>query len=140
MYNLGTAPKDTPIGHLVYSAYDYVISESLGFHVDYEKTLGQQYKEFQGSKKNELPKVEQSQLDSVIEKCEFSIKEMHRPIVKSETASSARILFGPEKDEEPFDYPLDRNTYEYIQYTSHDDKPTQVITWCQGVEAAMKAS
>ena len=31
-YQLGTAPKDTPLGHLVHSAYDYVISESLGFH------------------------------------------------------------------------------------------------------------
>lgn len=40
-FTLGTAPKDTPIGHLIASAYDYVVSESLGFHVDYDKTLGQ---------------------------------------------------------------------------------------------------
>src|SRR2546428_7773280 len=31
-YHLGTAPKDTPIGHLIRSGYDYVISEALGFH------------------------------------------------------------------------------------------------------------
>ena len=36
-YTLGTAPKDTPIGNLISSAYDYVISETLGFHVDYDK-------------------------------------------------------------------------------------------------------
>jgi hypothetical protein len=40
---IGTAPKDTIIGNLAISAYDYVISESLGFHVDFDKTLGQQY-------------------------------------------------------------------------------------------------
>jgi hypothetical protein len=45
LYQLGTAPKDTPLGNLVSSAYDYVISETLGFHVDYDKTLGQQYEE-----------------------------------------------------------------------------------------------
>jgi hypothetical protein len=41
IYALGTAPKDTPIGHIIHSAYDYVVSESLGVHVNYEKTLGQ---------------------------------------------------------------------------------------------------
>ena len=45
LYHLGTAPKDTPIGHLIRSGYDYVISEALGFHVDYDKSLGQQYEE-----------------------------------------------------------------------------------------------
>ena len=49
-YQLGTAPKDTPIGHLVRSAYDYVISETLGFHLDYNKTLGQQYEDLEKEK------------------------------------------------------------------------------------------
>src|SRR6187549_2237579 len=48
LYNLGTAPKDTPLGHLIYSAYDYVLPESLGVHVDYDRTLGQLYKESRG--------------------------------------------------------------------------------------------
>ena len=28
-YHVATAPNNTPLGHLVYSAYDYVISESF---------------------------------------------------------------------------------------------------------------
>ena len=39
-YHLGTADKETPLGHLMHSAYYYVISETMGFHVDYEKSLG----------------------------------------------------------------------------------------------------
>src|SRR5947209_10986118 len=34
IYQLGTAPKDTPLRHLVRSAYDYAVSQSLGIHVD----------------------------------------------------------------------------------------------------------
>lgn len=37
LYALTTAPHDTVLGNLVTSAYDYVISERLGFHVDYER-------------------------------------------------------------------------------------------------------
>ncbi|PKO88624.1 MAG: hypothetical protein CVU18_06600 [Betaproteobacteria bacterium HGW-Betaproteobacteria-12] len=89
-YHIATAPNNTPLGHLVYSAYDYVISESLGFHVDYNKSLGQLYEE---SEKNKikLPMVREAQLDSVIEKCTTAITEIHRPIYKTKTAQTARI-------------------------------------------------
>jgi hypothetical protein len=50
LYTAGTAPRDTPLGHLISSAYDYVISETLGFHVDYSKTIGQSYKELRNKK------------------------------------------------------------------------------------------
>lgn len=127
LYQAGTAPKDTPLGHLVRSAYDYVISESLGFHVDYEKTLGQQYEELKKTKQIgsqlPIPQLPISKLDSLVEKCENSIKEIHRPIVKSETASKAKLSaqvghlnfrIGPE---------LTSSTYEFIAYTerSSDD-------------------
>jgi hypothetical protein len=39
LYKVGTAPIDTPLGNIVNSAYDYVISTTLGFHVDYKSTL-----------------------------------------------------------------------------------------------------
>ncbi len=42
---LGTATKDSPLGHLLYSVYDYVVSQALGFPVDYNKSLYQQYKQ-----------------------------------------------------------------------------------------------
>lgn len=87
---VGTTPSNTFLGHLIYSAYDYVISESLGFHVDYNKSLGQLYEENK-SKKIELPQVREAQLDSLIEKCSAAITEIHRPIYKTKTADSARI-------------------------------------------------
>ncbi|MFH7326423.1 hypothetical protein ACHHTY_08020, partial [Desulfurivibrio sp. C05AmB] len=68
LYHIGTAPVNTPLGHLVHSVYDYVISESLGFHVDYNKSLGQLYEEYQ-EKEVGLPEIRQSQADSLIEKC-----------------------------------------------------------------------
>lgn len=90
LYQIGTTPGNTPLGHLIYSAYDYVISESLGYHVDYNKSLGQLYEE--NKEKNIiLPEVREGQLDSLIEKCSTAITEIHRPIYKKQTAHTARI-------------------------------------------------
>lgn len=125
-YNLGTAPKDTPLGNLIHSAYDYVISESLGFHVDYNRSLGQQYEELQKKKQNELPNLKQSNFDSAIEKCEAAITEMHRPIVKSETALNARLLYVTRSAEYPFEHPLNHATYEFIRHTKQDDEPAEI--------------
>lgn len=128
VYQLGTAPKDTPIGHLVHSAYDYVVSETMGFHVDYNKSLGQQYEEIEAKQQSSLPLIKQSQLDSVIEKCEANIKEMHRPIVKSKTATQARILFNKTKDDEtPFDHPLNNETFNFISYTERASQAEEVV-------------
>lgn len=91
VYHVATAPNNTPLGHLVYSAYDYVISESLGFHVDYNKSLGQLYEEAE-NKKTKLPEIREAQLDSVIEKCSTAITEIHRPIYKNKTAETAKIF------------------------------------------------
>jgi hypothetical protein len=41
IYKAGTAPQNTPIGNLSRSIYDYVISETVGVHVDYNSTIGQ---------------------------------------------------------------------------------------------------
>lgn len=127
LFALGTASQDSPIGNIMYSAYDYVISESMGFHVDYNKTLGQQYDELQKKKQNELPIIKQSQLDSVIEKCEYAIQEMHRPIVKSKTASLARVIYNKNKDSEiPFKHRLNNNTYNFIRETEQSASASEV--------------
>jgi hypothetical protein len=116
LYNLGTAPKDTPIGHMVYSLYDYVVSESLGVHVDYDKTLGELYEEVQ--KKNpEIEPVTESQADSLIEKCSSAIREMHRPIYKTETANTAQILVNFGGRSIPTRSSLSIETYEFINET-----------------------
>ena len=42
-YKVGTPPKDTPIGHLIRSTYDFVVARALGFHVNYYEIFGRQY-------------------------------------------------------------------------------------------------
>ncbi|MFA6205807.1 MAG: hypothetical protein WC689_06320 [Methylocystis sp.] len=120
IYQLGTAPRDTPLGNLISSAYDYVISECLGFHVDYSTTLGQQIDQMK--RNGTLKKLPgQSRLDGVIEKSEKAVQDMHRPIVKSKTAELAKISVGFGAAEQPYDFTLDTNTYEYISYREMDD-------------------
>lgn len=126
IYKLGTAPKSTPIGHLVYSAYDYMIKGALGSHVDYDKTLGQQYEELKKHEGNELPIIGESQLDSLIEKCEPAIKEIHRPIIKSKTATSGQINASIGKKSEIIDAVFDEESYSYIVQT---DQTTEIETF-----------
>ncbi len=122
----GTAPQNSVVGHLMYSGYDYVISQSLGFHVDYEKTLQAPYAELKKNRDNDLPIIEQSQFNSVIEKCEYSIKEMHRPIVKSGTAQRATILFRTDKVQMPLNNPLSEVTFNNMRSSSEDEEPVMV--------------
>jgi len=112
-YNVATTPNNTPLGHLVYSAYDYIISESLGFHVDYDKSLGRLYEE--SKKKNiELPIVREAQLDSVIEKCSTAITEIHRPIYKTKTAETARIYTTIDGHKIPLNPTFSFESFQYI--------------------------
>jgi hypothetical protein len=116
IYTAGMAPRDSPVGNLVSSAYDYVVSESLGFHVDYSKTLGQQYEELH-RRKIDLPELSPARFDSVIEKCEVAIRDMHRPIAWSGTANQARVTVGRGSKEKPIGPLLNMQTYEYIRTT-----------------------
>ncbi len=122
-YHLFTTPKDTPLGHLVYSAYDYVVSETMGFHVDYDQSLGQQYEKLKSDEENLLPIIEQSQLDSVIEKCESSIIQMHRPITFSQTATRAKIT---RENQEPIGPPLSHATYEYVRFSERSNEAVSI--------------
>lgn len=112
-YHVATAPNNTPLGHLVYSAYDYVISQSLGFHVDYNKSLGQLYEKAE-EKKIELPVIREAQLDSVIEKCSTAITEIHRPIYKNKTAETAKIFTNINNQEVPLNPTFSMDTFQYI--------------------------
>jgi hypothetical protein len=125
---IGTAPKDTIIGNLAISAYDYVISESLGFHVDFDKTLGQQYEELQKGRteKLPLPPPAQSKMDSLIEKCEPSIREMHRPIYASKSATAAVVEYNF-RGEKRKSQALTIETFEYIDVTTLDEVPTEMV-------------
>lgn len=112
-YHVSTAPNNTFLGHLVYSAYDYVISQSLGFHVDYNKSLGQLYEEAE-EKRIKLPKIREAQLDSVIEKCSAAITEIHRPIYKNKTAKTAKIFTNINNQVVPLNPTLSIDTFQYI--------------------------
>jgi hypothetical protein len=125
LYHLGTAPKDTVLGNLISSAYDYVISETLGFHVDYSKSLGQQYEELQKTKALTPPELSESRMDSLTEKCEVAVREMHRPISKSETATTAHLIASVGESQRVIGRPLTRETYEYMAYTTTDDSASE---------------
>lgn len=126
IYTVGTATPQTPIGHLMHSAYDYVISETMGFHVDYDLSLGQQYEQMKESKEETLPILEESQFDSVIEKCEYAIQEMHRPIVKSGSAQRARIIRHINEENVPFEAVLTPQSYDYIRHTNQSNMPEEI--------------
>ncbi len=113
VYKLGTLKSDSPIGHLVASAYDYVIAETLGFRVDYDKTLGRQVEELKSQGITAPEGVSPVRLDSVTEKCQNAIKDMHRPIVASGSALSGDLsadvngramMLGPTLNAETIDY------------------------------------
>lgn len=116
VYKLGTTPKGTPIGHLVYSAYDYVLKSVLGINVNYEKSIGAQLEE---RKKLgiSLPEIGPGHLDALAEKCEVAITEMHRPIVQNETATFARIVASEGNTQFEIGHRLDAQTFEHLAYT-----------------------
>lgn len=124
-YHVATAPNNTPLGHLVYSAYDYVISESLGFHVDYNKSLGQLYEEY-SEQDVELPEIRESQLDSVIEKCTTAITEIHRPIFKTATAEHARITTTINGEDTPLSPTFSIETFHYITEEYPEEEVTEI--------------
>ncbi|MBZ9678285.1 hypothetical protein [Mesorhizobium sp. ES1-1] len=123
-YQLGTAPRDTILGNLVVSAYDYVINESLGFHVDFDSTLGQQYDEVQRQRRPIAPKISESQLDSLVEKVENSVRDMHRPIHASRTATEAHLTSSYRRQHADI-ATLDAETFDYVRLTRQVERPEE---------------
>lgn len=125
LYNLGTAQSNSPIGHLMYSLYDYVIKESLGVSVDYNKSLGQLYEQAQKAKVN-LPVVREAQVDSLLEKTERAILEMHRPIFKMQSAKSASITASLGGKNYPLGTTFDLETFDFIHETRSAEVPNVI--------------
>jgi hypothetical protein len=116
-FALGTAQNNSPLGHLLFSMYDYVISASLGFHVDYNKSLAVQYEELQKSRRQQIPTIKEHQADSLIEKIHRAVVEMHRPIVTSGSADRCVITGGSGGEERPIRVELNFETFEFINET-----------------------
>jgi hypothetical protein len=126
LYGLTTLDNTSPLGHLVFSLYDYVVSESLGVHVDLNKSLGELYEEAQKNKQP-LPEIKQHQADSLIEKCNTAMHEMHRPIYKSETASRADVLAAIGSQKLSINVPFTLDSWGYIHETRTSDKQELLI-------------
>lgn len=127
LFVLGTASRrDTAVGHLIHSVYDYIVSETLGFHVNYEESLGQQYERLRHNEDLVIPVLEQTQIDSAIEKCEHAIQEMHRPLVKSRTATSAKLISLVGREEQAFEHRFTPATYEYVRFTQQEDDAAEI--------------
>jgi hypothetical protein len=112
----GSVGKDSPVGHIITSLYDYVLYETMGFHVDYDKTLQQQYDEHL----RELG-VTQSKVNSVMEKVQPSILDMHRPITASGTAKIAHVFSGTNADS-PLGPEMNILTADYIISETQSDE------------------
>jgi hypothetical protein len=87
----GQSSHDSVVGHVFTSIYDYVISESLGFHVDFDKTLGVSIEEAQRQTDAVPKELDSGKIDALIEKTENAFKQMHRPIIESKTANTAIV-------------------------------------------------
>lgn len=122
IYAIGTASKDTPLGHIVHSVYDYVVSQSLGVHVDYDKSIGQIVEEHKKQNGKDLH-LEQHKVDSLIEKCTTAITEIHRPIFKNKTATTANIITELPSKKIQVGPELTLNTFAYICEEFADDEP-----------------
>lgn len=116
---VGVASKDSALGYLSASALDYVIQQALGFHVDFDSTLGEQLEE---AKKDKIIEnnLSEDRFDSLIEKVEPSLKDCHRPIVFSETATNAQINWSTARGQGKLDGFFDAETYDYISATVRD--------------------
>ncbi len=124
-YKLGTTPKDSPIGHLVFSAYDYIIKSLTGVHVDFDKSLGAQIAE-QKKFGIELPKIGQGHLDAAAEKCEKAIADMHRPMIRNETALFARVTSVQGHTQYEVGTRLDAATFEHLAFTLRSESVSSI--------------
>ncbi|WP_454813269.1 DUF7946 domain-containing protein [Labrys neptuniae] len=121
----GSLGKENVFGHLIYSAYDYVVKASLGFHVDFSKSLGQQYEELK--RVNQIPILTEAKLDGLVEKCDNAITVMHRPIVASKTALKAEVIKFNKSGSRRVGEVLNSNTFEFINKTERSKNIIRVI-------------
>lgn len=112
IFTVGSVGKDSPVGQVVTSVYDYVLYSSMGFHVDYDKTLQQQHAEYLASKG-----ITEAKVNSLIEKSEASIADIHRPVVgPKRTAMVATIYAAPQRHipKEKIGPDMTAVTYDYL--------------------------
>ncbi len=122
LYKLGTLKQDSPLGHLVYSAYDYVVHKVTGQDLDYDKSLRKLYEEGQEANRLDVSLPTESKFDSLAEKLESPLTKLHRPIIQSETAESAELIFPSGGSKKHSLIKLDRDSYGRIKYRSRSEE------------------
>lgn len=129
LYKVGTAPKDTPLGHLTFSVYDYAVKKLCGVRVDYDKSIPQQLDEVNEARQSmeePLLLLGEQRIDSLLEKIEPAVRDMHRPIVKSKTAESGIISF-PGSRSSRSSTEIDRGTFDNIISLNSDSVSEYVV-------------
>ncbi|WP_413720020.1 hypothetical protein [Silicimonas sp. MF1-12-2] len=118
-FALGSLEPNNPLGHVIFSLYDFVVHEATGQKVDYEESLRETYERAlqDGSEGFLMPK--KSQLESLVEKVEPAIADMHRPIVGSETAELA--IVGKGVDATKSDVQINLDTFQGLRYRTRVD-------------------
>lgn len=122
LWTLNNVKKDSPIGHLLYSAYDYVIKSATGMTLDYDKPIRQLIDEGKGNAPEASQNFNVDVLDGVIERAEKSIEEIHRPIIESETSEVARLTYLSSASETPI-ADLDTDSFDYISQSIERPAP-----------------
>jgi hypothetical protein len=94
--------------------------------VDYEQSLGAAYEQPHRSEVEiPVPVLEEYRFESLAEKIEPALLEMHRPIVRSQTATHAKVTVYPGNDRQR-ESPINRDTYSFLISSTDDDRPIEV--------------
>lgn len=101
-----------PTEEALSATYDYVVGRTLGFQTDFDSDVGPLIEAIRPPGRSDS-KPTSGRLDAVIEKCEVGIKDMHRPIVQSQSADTAKIISSV-KPRSSFRYSLSQQTYQHI--------------------------
>lgn len=126
LLTVGVASKDSALGYLAVSALDYVLQEALGFDVDFDELLGPQIEDAFRAK--EIPnKLTVDRFDSLIEKVEPGLRQCHRPLVFSSSATNAQISWAVGSDRGVLSGFFDRDTFSYIDRTIRSEQVTEII-------------
>lgn len=124
-YKITTLKKDNPLGHLVFSAYDYAVRKVVGMPLDYDKSLAELYEKSKFEQRTELKLPSKKKFNSLAEKIEPPLTRMHRPIIRSESAETARLEFPGFGKVQPPKLEFDRATYARIKYRERADEIEQ---------------
>lgn len=95
MVGVGTYKPESPVGHAIMSLYDYAVYRAYGVPLDMDRPLREHYEDAMEKGAPGFAIPTDAKVDSLIEKCEVAYQEIHRPILFSETARSARIVAYP---------------------------------------------